>query len=472
MGNGQDQIMKNRWTDVRNSQERFNVGVFVWLSVALFVGITYFHQKSLFDNLYLGSRDLSFFTQSLWNFIQGNGLRTTIGRYGTHLFSEHFYLSHFLLSTIYYFWSSPYALFFIQSLMLGLSGLAVYRIARFKRLGFSSSILLSVLLLCHPTLHGASSGINLYGYHPDCLFPVFFLFAYDAHLRNRTAVFWILVGMALCTLEQAAIVFAAWGLYWFIAGNRKGGLALFLVSFIWYVVATNIAMPMIGGGTPYYFSALKIADSFSELVSAGSAALKYGTSMLLFWGALPLLSPFSLVALPGVLINAQAFSVGYSVPLNLLSWHGVQIVSVLAVSSVNGIYYLRNRVGNYIGWIHAGLAICCIVLGWISFSEVYGQKIRKLTTEQQSALKQLKIDIPEQASLSANFFVASHFSHRKTLYIFPKVNNADYVLISEHEKWEFHQSESKKLYQLRKDKDYQLVFDREGFMLFKKQKSN
>jgi uncharacterized membrane protein len=173
-----------------------SVRLFLTICIALFTAITFFHQKQLFDNLSTGARDLSFFTQPLWNFIHGNGLRTTIGWNGEHLFSEHFYLTHVLWSAVYYFWSSPYALFLIQGVMLGLAGIALYRIAQAMDIGITTSMLLMSLLLCHPSFHGASSGINLYGYHPDSLFPVFFLFAFDAHLRKRKATFWILVLMA------------------------------------------------------------------------------------------------------------------------------------------------------------------------------------------------------------------------------------------------------------------------------------
>jgi uncharacterized membrane protein len=460
--------MINQLINACRAKGRPGVGIlFVSLSVALFIAITFFHQKTLFDNLSIGSRDLSFFTQSLWNFIHGNGLRTTIGWYGNHLMSEHFYLTHVLWSAVYFFWTSPYALFFIQGAMLGLSGVALYRIARIKGLGVSTSILLMGLLLCHPSFHGASSGINLYGYHPDCLFPVFFLFAYDAHLRKRKAAFWILVLMALGTLEQAAIVLSALAIYWMLAGDRKVGLGLLATSVVWYVAATKIAMPLIGGGTPYYFSALKKPESLTALLSVILPAFNYGTKMLLYWGALPLLSSFSLVAVPSILIYAQAYSVGYGIPLNVLSWHAVPIVSVLAVGSVQGILFLSKRFGSCMNWIRAGLAICCCVLAWISFDEVYDSKVSKISAEQRFALRQLKEEIPEQASLSANFFVASHFSNRKNLFIFPKIADADYVLINKNEKFQFDGSEPEVLRELQKNKSYFLVYDRAGFLMYR-----
>jgi hypothetical protein len=70
----------------------------------------------------------------------------------------------------------------------------------------------------------------------------------------------------------------------------------------------------------------------------------------------------------------------------VLSWHAVPIVSVLAVGSVQGILFLSKRCGSYLNWIRAGLAICCCVLAWISFNDVYDQKNQKITAEQRYAL--------------------------------------------------------------------------------------
>ena len=271
------------------------IRIFLPVSIAVFTAITFLHQKELFDNLYIGGRDLSFFTQSLWNLIHGNGLRSTIGWSGNHLFSEHFFLIHVLWSPVYFFWSSPYALFIIQSGMLGLSGVALYRIARIKGIDVVTSILLMGLLLCHPSFHGAPTGLNLYGYHPDCFFPVFFLFAYDAHLRKQKIRFWILVLLALATIENAAIVLSAMALYWIFTDNRRLGLVLLTVSILWFVVATKIAMPMIGGvSKPYYFSALKTPGDLTQIFGIIRAAFLYGGNMVFFFLGLPLLSLFSL----------------------------------------------------------------------------------------------------------------------------------------------------------------------------------
>jgi uncharacterized membrane protein len=302
--------------------------------------------------------------------------------------------------------------------MLGLSGVALFRIAQASGLSLATSMLLVALLLCHPSFHGASSGINLYGYHPDCLLPIFYLFAYDAYLRRRRKLFWVLVIFTLATLEQAGIVLSATAIYWIFTGDRRLGFKLLAVSVAWFLLATKIAIPIIGGTSkPYYFSALKKPADFCAIVGIAKASALYGLQMVLLFLAFPLLSLFSLVAMPSTLIYAQAQSVGYGIPLHILSWHAVPVVSVLSVSSVNAISLIETKNQRLQKWNQASLMLGCCILFWISYTYVYKPDIPQLSEEQRAALRQLKNDIPEQASLSANYFAASHFSHRKDLFI-------------------------------------------------------
>ena len=196
-----------------------------------------------------------------------------------------------------------------------------------------------------------------------------------------------MVLLALTTIENAAIVISAMALYWIFTDNRKLGFMLLTVAILWFVAATKIAMPMIGGvGKPYYFSALKKPGDLTQIFGLIRAAFLYGGKMVSYFLGLPLLSLFSLVALPSTLIYAQAEAVGYGIPLNELSWHSVPVVSVLAVSSVHSIQFLAKRYGGYVNWIRVGLAIWCGVLVWISFDEVYDSEVPGISAEQQVAL--------------------------------------------------------------------------------------
>lgn len=101
----------------------------VVMAAAVAMGWSY-HNKVLFDHHYLAARDLSFFTQSLWNAAEGNGLRTTIGWTGEHLFGEHVYLSQWLLVPLYKLAPHPYALLFLQSAAVAAASVAGYFVAR------------------------------------------------------------------------------------------------------------------------------------------------------------------------------------------------------------------------------------------------------------------------------------------------------------------------------------------------------
>lgn len=451
-----------------NDGSRLYAPVAVGLVALVCLAVSYEHQQDLYDNLRVGARDLSFFTQSLWNLVAGNGLRTTIGFRGPHLFAEHFYLTHALWAPLYALIPSASVLFFGQALGIALSGVAIFLVGRTHGIEPGLAALAAIAFMLQPTLHGAAAGINFYGYHPDTLFPPLFLFAYLALRKERLAAFWLLCLACLATLEQSAFVLAPFGLFIYMDGRKKLGLAVAVVSTAWFVAATRYAVPTFGDGrTPYYFKAAKFFDS-SLVVYMAREWIEYVVQFGILLAGLPLLSGFSLVAVPISVVYMQALSVGYTVPLAILSWHTDLVLPVLGVAAVRGLSWLVRRFDRLRASIYAVCVAWCAALGAVTYAYVYAKPAPVIPADKRAALGALKQMIPATADLSASYFTAAHFSNRKNLWIFPKIAEAEYVLVNAEKDFDYHKDEDSTYRELRAGTEFTVIFEEAGFTLFKR----
>lgn len=409
------------------SRAHWHAWAFLLFATAAFALLSFLHQKDLFDNLYTGARDLTFFTQSLWNASHGDGLRTTIGSRGTHLFSEHLYLSHWLLVPLYRFWPHPHALLLAQAIALSLIIPATYTLSR--RIGVSApcALALAWLAALHPSAHGTASGINLYGYHPDAWFPVLFLLAFQARVMQSQKRFWFLVLLSLASLEHYAIVWASVALYWFIAReDRNGAVRLGLLALCWYVAAVLLVPTLTHNSGPWYLSALKVFAIDRYTAALWSGLLYFGKHLLVI-GGLAILSPLSLATLPMILLYVQGHATGYTVPMGVLSWHAAAVFPIMLVATAYALRRLERSIPSR--FLVAGILIASLFPAWFVYRYVYDADVPALSTERRTALTRLYALVPADAPLAATFFLATHFSHRRDLLPVGRLEHANYVLI-------------------------------------------
>jgi hypothetical protein len=93
-------------------------------------------------------------------------------------------------------------------------------------------------------------------------------------------------------------------------------------------------------------------------------------------------------------------------------------------------------------------------------------------TERHRMAEQISRQIPSQASLSASDDLAPHASHRQNLYIFPGVNDADYVFLDLRLIEDLRAAGlldlTAPLEAIRSDPHYQVVIDQEDFLLLRR----
>ncbi|MDZ7841837.1 MAG: DUF2079 domain-containing protein [Gammaproteobacteria bacterium] len=426
--------------------------------------------KALFDHHYLAARDLGFFTQSLWNAMEGNGLRTTIGATGDHLFGEHVYLSHWLLLPVYYAAPHPYTLLFLQSAAVSAAAVGGYAVSRALSLPRLESLLMAAALLAHPSMHGTATGQSLYGYHPDALMPALFLFAFYAYFRARRPLFWGLVFVSLITAEQYAVVWAGIAVYLYWIRERRDAVLLASLSVAWLLMGTKLVLLLTLGSDqgPWYHSALEFPEDPSRYLAALERGGLYAVKHLVLFCMLPVatLLPLALVPMVGLFVQAEAF--GYTVPLGVMSWHAAAVVPVLFISSVIALVWLRRRFPARRGWVLIGLLIWVPGLLVTSLRYAYWVDVEPMPPDRRAAWSEIRGVVPGDASVSATLFAASHLTHRIDLYLFPRIADAEYVVVDRRERISLNRKQHRRLASLRDSARWMRLFDKAGFVVFRR----
>lgn len=133
--------------------------------------------------------DLGIWTQVFWHTLRGNFMYS-MPRWGPpvhpiNVLGTHISPLVILLLPIYYVFSSPYTLLVLQSFVLALPALYLYRIAKIKE-SKRTSIIIALIYLVSP----ATLWPNWYDFHPQAFVPLFVSMAYYYyHLRDDKKIF-------------------------------------------------------------------------------------------------------------------------------------------------------------------------------------------------------------------------------------------------------------------------------------------
>jgi uncharacterized membrane protein len=429
----------------------------VLAAAVTYVALFSFMQFRLYEAFRMGLRDLGFFQQALESILRGEPFmvrqgyvpNTSVSQlfYGgweeRSLLSEHVYLLLPIFLPLYALFRTPHSLFVLNAAAVGLAALPLFLFAR-RRIGNEwLAATVAVLYLLHPSVQIATLGSYVYGVHLDNFAPLFlFALLYFADLR-RARAFWLMALLALSTVESVAITAAAIGLYLAISQPdwRRHSLLLVLVAGAAWGVSTLLIIPLAGGGrSPYYFAALQTwlaaaqhPEAFQPIVQA---VLELAAAVLIPLAFLPVLGGLAwLIALPELLIGIAALTVGYSIPLEYGSWHAWAYVLAAFLGLVQSLAFWQKRMRGAAA--RAALVVLPLtaiagifLFGPFPFSRNVWPPAYDVDTEKAALISQVQAEIPNNASLSVEFFLGSHFAGRPNVYWFP-VNwrDADYVLV-------------------------------------------
>jgi len=432
------------------------------LLMALYIGYFGVYSITLHDAQRTHARDLGNMDQPIWNTLQGRILEETRadGRQATRL-TDHVEPFFILVAFSFLLWDDVRMLLLVQTILIALGALPVYWLARDQFMspddpnaGEWMGVLFAAVYLLFPALEAA----NLTEFHAAPLAVPFLLGAYYFGRRGSALGFWAAALLALSTKEEISLLLFLLGLYLAVFGKRRMmGIALAIVSAVWFVLATFVIIPHFASEyyagldqSIYFFRYSTFGSSPKEIflnllrrpgeavrILLEPARLRYLAGLLASAAWLPLLDPLTtLIALPLYLANALSdYPLMYSGELH----YSAPLVPFFVAGAVGGagrlfsLLHKRLRLGRRI----ALAIIVAWVLSWSLGYHIFrgytplGMRFHwPQVTAHHRLLERFAAQIPPDAGLSTTPALFPHFSHRQRIFEFPVfTGDTDYVLL-------------------------------------------
>ena len=408
--------------------------------------------------------DLGIHDQAIYNILHGGVMRTTLyGPYAIDYLGDHFSPILFLVAPIYALYQDARTLLVLQSFFLAAGAIPIYLLTLNKTRSALLAVTLAAGYLLYPALHG----VNLRDFHQIALVCVLLLTALYFLEIERDVPFLIALGLALIVKEEVALTVAAIGAYIFLAKRRyRLGAALALIGLAYFAVVTGWLMPHLGGKP-------QIDTRFGGIIAPGTQGVA-GVAWTLFTN--PVYTVMSILGNQQKLIFLfQMFLPVLFLPLlaPALAWIPALAGAGRAAAHL-GVHAIQHHVslcrapdpvhlfpGDPGGGplrAHArgataededassapvrarprpktiALAASLLVAS-LAMSYQFGQIVSKQGLDfprpdpHAAVVESFVRQIPRDAAVSAMSDIATHLTARRTIYLFPDVADAEYLLL-------------------------------------------
>ena len=448
--------------------------------------------------------DLGTYDQALWNTVHGNffGLTSSMVNVNNY-FGAHFSPILLIFVPFYFIYATPKWFLFFQVLAVGGSAVPIYLIAKEKlkseKLGFV--ILLSYLF--YPALH---NGL-LYDFH-ELVLAVFFA-SWALYFLEKKNDKWFIIFASLLAISQEHLPLLVFmmGLYLiFIKRRKRFGIIVSGASLLYFLLVMTVFIPHFSStGKPalIYSDSLYssrygwLGSSFSEIIKnivthpaiVAKTLLSFERIRYLFilvapvfslalfswefWLTLPVLAAYLLS------LNAMTF--------NIFFYHSAIIAPFVFYATIESVrrWFLGNAVlrNFFLGLVLIFSIGSAVIHGVSPLSPNY--KISDyLPGRHAKKINEIKKIIPANASLSVQHNLGPHFSERQYLYRFPiKKDEAEYILLDTIDPYADNPRQlflfgyalqmdmlewQSNVEELKKSDKYELVYDKDGYLLFKR----
>jgi uncharacterized membrane protein len=431
--------------------------------------------------------DLGNMDQAVWNSLRGRFLPfTNWGEEGTRL-AYHVDPILILISPLYLVYSDPRTLLVLQTVVIALGAWPIYLLAR-ERLGTGLAALVFPLsYLLFPALQAA----NLFDFHPTTLVAGLFPYAFYFLEKRRYALFFLLAVLIICCKEEMSLLVVMLGLYaLLLQRNWRMGAACIVLGMVWFVVAVYVIIPHYNpeGSSPYLGAYEHLGQgpvgilrtAFTDPAAIVRALLTrekliYLRDLFLPVGFLSLLAPQVLaLCLPslGIILLSSDPQV-----YTLEKFHYPSpLVPVVVLSAVYGTAFLGRTIASR--WsistkrsinLISGFVLLCTLLyhGARGFTPLGGNFTLPEVTEHDRLAQEFIALIPQEAVVSAQSRLNPHLSQRERIYMFPRVEDAEYVFFDvTADSWPIHPNDQYRLYQsLTSEEGFGVLAAKDGYIL-------
>jgi len=400
----------------------------------ILIGITYAALILLKHTLF-GTQvfDLGIFDQGVWLLSRFKTPFVTLR--GLNLFADHSSWILVLIAPLYWVWSDVRVLLLLTVLAVTAGGPLVYAIARTEGIRKPLAAALAAAYLLHPAVAWNAWDV----FHPEVLAVPLLLAAYLFASRRHLKLAAVALLLTLLVKEDAALVVVPFALYlgWRFKAWRMSGVVI-TWSVLLFIFNFEYALPYFSPtGTLMYTSrygdfgsglpqiAWNVFTSPGEVLSILAAPTKVaylaGMILPLF---LALLAPeLLLVAVPITLANLLSLHAYQS---EIQFHYTVYLLAIVALAAIHGAARIdRERLARFLGpsVVIAGI-VGMLLIGPLPTNQPdnpwYG------TTSDPAAINQALALIPDDAAVSADWYIGPHVDHRTIVYMYPNPFVRDY----------------------------------------------
>jgi uncharacterized membrane protein len=408
-------------------------------------------------------------------------------------------------------WPDPAMLLIAQAVLIALVAWPTYRLG-LRALGDPRAAAgCAAAALLYPPLQFAV----LDEFHPVTLAIPLLLFAFVALEEDRRWLAVPLLVLAALCKEEIPLVIALLGVYFAIRKRQRWPLLISAAAAAYFLVAVGLIVPHFNdapsafldryaGGEPGLRSlATGLAKHPWRLFTAlfGSSGLAYLVKLLWPYGFTSLASPLTLlVSLPELLINTlsskpQQHSITYHYVAGEVPF--VIAAMVLGLRRIAGALGRRTKpdrpastpirseevlpaaspaVGRasaarpaQLRRLLAGLVVLVALIATFTVGPLSGARPGwglVLTPAHRAVITEAIAMVPADASVSADNALGAHLSARERITTFPLIADADYVVLDSRGR--YGPWRARELAKLRRDDRYEVVFEREGVLVFRR----
>ncbi len=373
--------------------------------------------------------DLGIYDQATW--LLAFFHRPFITVRGLDVFGHHATPGLWFFAPFYWLGGGPKVLLALQVGSQGAGAFALYLLGR----DVLHSRWLGTALGCALLLHPTSQWLVWEFFHPEAFAIGPLLFAYWAARTGRWGWFWPCAFLAITMKEDVALTLIVIGILVAFRGARRIGIAIALLSFGWFVIATQVVIPWRNGVGPFYEQLFgNLGDSPLQVawhllrhpvtgvkIATEHDRLEYYKMMLFPVALVPLVSPETLaIGLPMLAINVFT-SDGFPFTRNARYHYSALVLVGVVLATAEGLARIRDhRAGRR---DRAGARLVARghdLLGPSPISRDYHSGIWPLQTETNAAAKDEALRLlPKNAATSAAYNLVPHLTHRTHIYEFP-----------------------------------------------------
>jgi len=419
------------------------VALLIVLYIAVFSALSVARHEA-FETL---AFDLSLYDQATWNILHGRPFRSSNEEGLDILLADHFEPILVPLSLLYLIYSSPKTLLIAQTVVIALGALPAFWLAK-EQLGYGlAAIVFPLVYLLSPALEAA----NLFDFHPLALTASLLLYAFYFLHNRRYGIFFVFALLAMGCKEEIGIVVLVMGLYMLLVHKEwKIGFLTSAVGAIWYYVAVFVVIYNFTTDYPSPNIYSHLGDNATEVITSivtrprfvletllTKHKLIYLLGLLAPFGPLSLCAPHVLLlALPSLAINLLS-SADYMQRLDAFHY-AAPIVPFTTAASILGTSYAVRLLDRTLKiGVRQSASLCCALV--LTFGLCYhryhglsplaaGFERPSISVHHRLAREFIKM-VPKDAVVSAQANLNPHLSQRETIYLWPRVEEAEYIFL-------------------------------------------